>query len=309
VTTSAHVLRLATRGSALALAQTRLAADALRSASPGLTVEVVEVSTRGDQDRSTPLRVLGGEGVFVGAVRDAVIEGRADIAVHSLKDVPTAAVEGLTIAAMLERGDPRDVFLGRHGARLADLPAGARVGTSASRRVAILRALRPDLLAVDIRGNVETRISKLRAGEYDGIILAAAGLDRLGRLEEATQAFEARAFLPSPGQGVIALECRADDVATIVMLREIDHASTRAAAEAERGVLASLGTGCDLAVGAYGEVDGDLVTVRAMVGGDTTGAAPVFGEATGRGGEASSVGRGLGDRLKAAYAEAGGVIA
>src|SRR5690606_9613395 len=143
--TSTSTLRLATRGSALALAQTELAAEAIRAAAPDLAIEVVEVSTQGDQDRVTPLRILGGQGVFVGAVRDALLDGRADIAVHSLKDVPTVAAEGLTIGAMLERADPRDVFVGREGRRLAELPPGARVGTSASRRLALLRALRPDL--------------------------------------------------------------------------------------------------------------------------------------------------------------------
>ncbi|MEX2373941.1 MAG: hydroxymethylbilane synthase, partial [Dehalococcoidia bacterium] len=242
-------IRLASRASALALAQVALTADALRAQvlrqaqdERGLEVDVVEVTTKGDRDRETSLRVLGGQGVFVGAVRDAVLEGRADAAVHSLKDVPTTPADGLVIAAMLERADPRDVFVGRDGARLADLPAGARVGTSASRRVAILRALRPDLEYVEIRGNVDTRIAKVNAGEYDGAMLAAAGLARLGRLSEATQVFEAEAFLPSPGQGVIALECRADDEATRALLAQADHAPSRAAVEAERGVLAALGT-------------------------------------------------------------------
>jgi hydroxymethylbilane synthase len=209
---------------------------------------------------------------------------------------------------MLERGDPRDVFVGRDGRRLAELAEGARVGTSASRRVAILRALRPDLVAAEIRGNVDTRIAKVVAGEYDGVILAAAGLDRLGRLSEATQVFEAEAFLPSPGQGVIALECRSDDDATRALLDAVDHVASRAAVEAERGVLAALGTGCDLAVGAYGQVQGDLVTVRAMIGGDREGTEPVFGDATGPAGAAEALGRGLGTRLKDAYEERHGAL-
>lgn len=294
-------IRLATRGSALALAQTQMAADALRAHDPSVEVEVVEVSTRGDRDQTTSLRVLGGQGVFVGAVRDAVLEGRADAAMHSLKDVPTTPEPGLTIAAMLERGDPRDVFVGRDGRRLADLPEGSLVGTSASRRIALVRALRPDLRIGEIRGNVDTRIAKVNAGDYDGAVLAAAGLDRLGRLSEASQLFDAEAFLPSPGQGVIALECRADDEATLALLRAIDHAPSRAAVEAERGVLAALGTGCDLAVGAYGRVDGDLLSVRAMLGGDREGTEPVFGDATGPLTDAETLGRGLGERLKQAY--------
>ncbi len=301
-------IRLATRGSALALAQATMAADALRATDPSVEVEIVEVSTRGDQDRVTSLRVLGGQGIFVGAVRDALLEGRADAAVHSLKDVPTTPAPGLTLGAMLERGDPRDVFVGREGRRLADLPPGARVGTSASRRVALVRALRPDLEVAEIRGNVDTRIAKVVAGDYDGAILAAAGLARLGRLGEATQFFEAEAFLPSPGQGVIALECRAGDEPTLALLRAIDHAASRAAAEAERGVLAALGTGCDLAVGAYGRIDGDLLSVRAMLGGDRDDTEPVFGEATGGVGSAEELGRGLGDRLKDAYESKYGAI-
>ncbi|MCB9484257.1 MAG: hydroxymethylbilane synthase [Dehalococcoidia bacterium] len=301
-------IRLATRGSALALAQTNMAADALRAADPNIEVEVVEVSTQGDQDRITSLRVLGGQGIFVGAVREALLDSRADVAVHSLKDVPTTPAPGLTLGAMLERGDPRDVFVGRDGRRLAELPAGARVGTSASRRIALVRALRPDLEVAEIRGNVDTRIAKVNGGDYDGAILAAAGLDRLGRLGEASQVFEAEAFLPSPGQGVIALECRADDDAALALLRAIDHAATRAAAEAERGVLAALGTGCDLAVGAYGRIDGDLLSVRAMLGGDRDGTEPVFGEATGGLTAAEELGRGLGERLKTAYESTYGAL-
>lgn len=296
-----HRIRLATRGSALALTQTEMAAAAIRALDPSVEVEVVEVSTKGDQDQTTSLRILGGQGIFVGAVREAILDGRADAAVHSLKDVPTTPAPELTLAAMLERGDPRDVFVGRDGRRLADLPEGSRVGTSASRRVALLRALRPDLEVAEIRGNVDTRIAKVMAGDYEGAVLAAAGMQRLGRLDEATQLFDAGAFLPSPGQGVIALECRTDDDATFALLRSIDHAHTRAAVEAERGVLAALGTGCDLAVGAYARIDGDLLTVRAMLGGDREGTEPVFGEATGPSSDAEKLGRGLGDHLKVGY--------
>lgn len=294
-------LRLATRGSALALAQTEIATATIQQASPGTDTTIVEISTQGDQDRTTPLRVLGGQGIFVGAVRDALLDGRADVAVHSLKDVPTVPAPGLVIAAMLERADPRDIFVGHDGRRLAALPAGARVGTSASRRVALLRALRPDIEVVDIRGNVDTRIRKVVEGEYDGAILAAAGLSRLNRLDDASQIFEAEAFLPSPGQGVIALECRADDEATVSLLRSVDDAPTRAAATGERGVLTTLGTGCNLAVGAYGRVDGDLLTVRAFLGGDRDGTEPLFGDAAGNPSDAEAVGRGLGEQLKAAY--------
>ncbi len=304
--TAATPVRCATRGSALALAQVELVIAALRAHHASLDVPIIEITTQGDRDRVTPLTVLGGQGVFAAAVREAVFDGRAEIAVHSLKDVPTTPVEGLTIAAILERADPRDAFVGSDGRRLAALPAGARIGTSASRRIAMIRALRPDLLPVEIRGNVDTRLAKLAAGDYDGILLAAAGLARLGRIDEATQLFEAREFLPSPGQGAIAVECRTDDEATRALLARIDHAATRAAVTAERGVLAALGSGCDLAVGAYAEIDGDLITLRAMLGGDVEGEAPVFGEGTGRVTDAEGLGRGLGERLREGYATAGG---
>ena len=301
-----QTLRCASRGSALALVQVALATEALRGVAPGLDVPVIEITTQGDRDRVTPLTQLGGQGVFAAAVREAVLDGRADIAVHSLKDVPTTPVEGLTIAAILERADPRDAFVGSGGRRLAELPDGARIGTSASRRIAMIRAIRPDLVPVEIRGNVDTRLAKLAAGEYDGILLAAAGLTRLGRIEEATQLFEAREFLPSPGQGAIAIECRTDDEATRAILAQIDHAATRAAVTAERGVLAALGAGCDLAVGAFAEIDGELLTLRAMLGGDVEGEAPVFGEATGRASDPEGLGRGLGERLHEGYTGAGG---
>lgn len=293
-------LRLATRASALALVQARLAAGAIRAAHPDVAVELVEVTTRGDSDQATPLHAMGGEGVFVAAVRDAVREGRADVAVHSLKDMPSATVPELVIGAMLERADPRDVFVGRGGRRLRDLPAGARVGTSATRRAAILRAMRPDLQIVEIRGNVDTRLAKVERGEYDGAILAAAGLLRLGRLDEASEIYEAQAFLPSPGQGVIALECRTDDGVTCALLGAVNHGPTRVAATAERAVLAALGAGCELGVGAYAQREGDLLTVRAMLAPSEGDGAPVFGDATGRPSEAEALGRGLGERLKVA---------
>ena len=215
--TTSHpaTLRAATRGSALALVQTELAATALRALDPALVVENVEVRTEGDRDRSTPLSVLGGRGIFVRAVEEALLDGRADIAVHSLKDMPTTQLPGLTLAAVLPRADLRDALVAREGRRLADLPPGARVGTSSRRRVALLRALRPDVEAVEIRGNVDTRLRKVAEGEYDAAVLAAAGLERLGRISEATELFEPERFLPAPGQGAIVVQCRADDTATL----------------------------------------------------------------------------------------------
>ncbi len=297
--TAPRRLRLATRGSALALAQASLVADALRGAAARIEVEFVRVQTEGDADRVTPLSVLGGRGVFVRGVEDALLEGRADIAMHSLKDVPTAPVDGLTLGAMLRRADPRDALVASHGRPLAALPAGARIGTSSQRRAALLHALRPDLDVVELRGNVDTRLRRVADGDLDAVVLAAAGLERLGRLAEATQLFEAMEFLPAPGQGVIAVECRADDLDTLALLRLVDDAPTRVAADAERGFLAALGTGCTLPVGAYAQVDGDLVALRAMLARDD-GGAPLFGDASGAIAAAASIGRGLGERLQAA---------
>lgn len=291
-------LRLATRGSQLAMAQSDIAADALRAADPTLEVEYVLVRSEGDIDRTSPLHQIGGRGVFVRAVEQALLDGRADIAMHSLKDVPTAPVEGLTLAAILTRGDPRDVLVASGGRRLAELPSGARVGTGSVRRRLLLRALRPDLDVVEIRGNVDTRISKVASGEYDAVVIAAAGLDRLGRLDEATQVFEALEFLPSPGQGAIAVQCREDDADTVERLLAVDDPGTRAAVEAERGFLAELGAGCTRPVGAYGQIDGDLVALRAMLG-DDAGEHARFGDAAGPSADGADLGRGLAQQLLA----------
>ena len=295
-------LRLATRGSRLARAQSDLAADALRAADPALDIEYVLVRTEGDADRTSPLHQIGGRGVFVRAVELALLDGRADIAMHSLKDVPTAPVEGLTLAAIMTRGDPRDVLVASGGRRLAELPAGARVGTSSVRRRLLLQVLRPDIDIVEIRGNVDTRLGKVASGEYDAVVLAAAGLDRLGRLGEATQIFEALEFLPSPGQGAIAVQCREDDADIIERLLAIDDAGTRAAVEAERGFLAELGAGCSLPVGAFAQVDGDLVALRAMLGTDAqsgTAEHARFGDAAGPAADGAELGRGLAQQLLA----------
>jgi len=295
-------LRLATRGSALAIAQSDLVSAALRVGSPDLDVEYVRITTEGDADRTTPLSVLGGRGVFVRGVEEALLRGEADIAVHSLKDMPTEDAPGLVIGAVLERADPRDAFVGSQGRRLAELPSGARVGTSSQRRRALLQAMRPDLEIVELRGNVDTRLRKVADGEVDGAVLAAAGLVRLGRIGEATQIFEAMEFLPAPGQGAIAVECRADDTATLVLLAALEHAATRAAVDAERGFLAALGSGCTLPVGAYAQVDGELVALRAMIA-DVDGRAPIFADASAPIAQAATLGHGLGEQLRDAAAQ------
>ncbi len=231
-------LRLGTRGSALAVGQSELVADALRA--NGHDVELVRIRTGGDVETGS-LASLGGLGVFAAELRRAILDGRVDFAVHSLKDLPTAAVPGLTIAAVPAREDPRDVLCGRDGATLATLPAGATVGTGSPRRVAQLRAQRPDLRYVDVRGNVGTRLARVAEGDLDAVVLAAAGLRRLGLERHVTDLL---GILPAPGQGALALECRLDDAGVIGALAELDDADTRAAVEAERAVLAGLGGGC-----------------------------------------------------------------
>jgi hydroxymethylbilane synthase len=243
-------IRLGTRASLLALTQSRWVAERL-SVAVGREVELVEVTTTGDRD-DAPLAQLGGTGVFVSALREALLDGRIDLAVHSLKDLPTGPARGLVLAAVPLREDPRDVVVARDGLTLGELPVGSRVGTGSPRRAAQLHALGLGLEIVDIRGNVDTRIRKVREGAYDAVLLARAGLARIGRLEEATEVLDPLQMLPAPGQGALALETRDDHVATEVAV--LDDARTRAAVTAERAVLATLEGGCAAPVGALAEV-------------------------------------------------------
>lgn len=291
------LLRIATRASRLALVQTHHVAEALRTRHPQLIVNIVEITTEGDRDRSTPLNILGGRGVFVKAVEDALLDGRADVAVHSLKDVPTENVPDLMIAAIPERADPRDVLVASEGRVLSALPPGAQIGTSSRRRTVLLRALRPDLVISDVRGNVETRLAKVHNGELDGVVLAAAGLARLDILSEVTQFFDEMEFLPAPGQGALGIQCRSDDQHTRALLVPLDDLNTRHAIDAERSLLAALGTGCLLPVGAYASVNEDLLTLRGMLAADDD-TLPHFGDATGTVSEARTIGHRLGKRLQ-----------
>jgi hydroxymethylbilane synthase len=288
-------LRIATRGSLLARRQADLALGALRAAHPSLRLEVVVVATTGDRDRRTPLGDLAGRGVFVDGLRKAVLAGQADAAVHSLKDVPTASVDGLTLAAVLERGDARDAFVGAAGLRLRELAPGAKVGTSSTRRLAQVAAARPDLVVVPLRGNVDTRLAKVADGEMNGAVLAAAGLERLGRLGGA-ELLDPAEFVPAPGQGAIALECRASDAETVGVLAVIDHATTRAAVTAERAFLGAQGRNCSLPVGAYAiAVDGRL-DLRGTLAGTPAAAKTVSGPIEG----AWELGDSLGREMRAA---------
>jgi hydroxymethylbilane synthase len=244
-------LRLATRGSALALAQSRLVADGLRAAWPELRVELVTVLTEGDRRRDVPAATLGGKGIFTAAVQQAVLDGRADLAVHSAKDLPAAQVPGLVLAAVPERDDPRDVLLGRSRlAGLDDLGPGARVGTGSPRRVALLRWLRPDLELVPLRGNVDSRVRRVSGGGLDAVVLAGAGLRRLGLAGEAAVPLDPETFTPAPGQGTLAVEAREDDTRTLGLLSALTHRPSRVALRAERSFLRRLGGSCTLPAGA-----------------------------------------------------------
>ena len=241
-------LRVGTRRSALALAQAQGVAAELSAL--GTDPQLVPVTTEGDRSTAAVAQ-LGGTGVFVNALRDQLLAGQIDVAVHSLKDLPTAPAIGLTIAAVPRREDPRDVLVSRDGHTLESLPAGARIGTGSPRRTALLRALRRDLDVVAVRGNVDTRLGLVQRGELDAIIVARAGLARLGRLDAVTETLDVDRILPAPGQGALAIECRAEDTAVIDVLAQLDDASTRAAVTAERAVLATLRAGCTAPVGAH----------------------------------------------------------
>lgn len=244
-------LRLGTRGSALAVAQSGQVADSLRALGHDVVLE--RIRTGGDVEQGSLTR-LGSLGVFAAELRTALLEGRCDFAVHSLKDLPTTSVHGLVIAAVPRRADARDALCARDGLTLAGLPTGATVGTGSPRRVAQLRALRPDLRFVDVRGNVGTRLARVADGDLDAVVLAAAGLERLGLTDHIT---EVLGILPAPGQGALALECRADNPALVAELAALEDPATREAVDAERAVLAGLGGGCAAPIAAWGR-DGEL---------------------------------------------------
>jgi hydroxymethylbilane synthase len=265
-------VRIGTRPSALAMAQTGLVAERLRAA--GHSCELVEISTTGDRS-AAPVAELG-VGVFVSALREALVRGEVDVAVHSYKDLPTAPDRRLHLAAVPLREDPRDALVARDGMVLGELPPGARIGTGSPRRKAQLDALGLGLEVVAIRGNVDTRIGKVRSGELDGVVVAAAGLARLGRIDEATELLDPLQMLPAPAQGALAVECRIDDLELARSLAAaLDDEATRAAVVAERAVLATLEAGCSAPIGALADIVSDLdddgrvidqVSLRAVVG-------------------------------------------
>jgi hydroxymethylbilane synthase len=269
VTTAARVVRLGTRASRLARWQAAHIGEALRGRHAGLACAEIPLTTEGDRDDRTPLPEIGGKGVFTEALEAALRAGEIDVAVHSLKDVPVEGAPGLVLAALCCRSDPRDVVIARDGGTLATLPRGARVGTCATRRSAQLLALRPDLALAPLRGNVDTRVRKAFAGEYDAIVIAAAGVLRLGLADAVTEYLPLERVLPAPGQGALAVQCRGDDADVVALLRALDDPDVRAATEAERGFLEGLGGGCAAPIAAHARVDqtpaGRRLVVRGLV--------------------------------------------
>ncbi|MDE2842293.1 MAG: hydroxymethylbilane synthase [Chloroflexota bacterium] len=260
-----NVVRVGTRASALARLQTDIVLEQLRPLHPDLEFQVVTVTTHGDANATAPLAGMG-LGVFVKEIEQQLLSGQLDMAVHSLKDMPTLLPDGLTLASLLPREDPRDVLVNVYGCPLEQLPQGTRVGTSSPRRQSQLLKRRPDLEVVPIRGNVETRLRKAGGEECEGAVLAAAGLLRLGLGDRITEYLSPQSFVPPPGQGILAVETRAGDDRMVGILKTIDHASTRYAATAERAFLERLGGGCQVPVGAYAQSDGDLMNLTVFLG-------------------------------------------
>jgi hydroxymethylbilane synthase len=256
---SGQAIRLGTRGSVLALRQADLVAERLRPLAPGCPVEIVPIRTSGDRLAHVSLAEFGGKGLFVKELEEALLDGRVDLAVHSLKDLPAELPEGLCLGAFPPRGDPRDVLVSRTSGGIEGLPGGARVGTGSLRRRVLLRSVRPDLTVETIRGNVDTRLRRLSEGAYDAIVVAAAGLERLGLAPENASPLDPGEFLPAVGQGILAVEARAEDRPLLELLRGVDHRETRWQAEAERAFLRRLGASCHTPVAAHARVlDGEL---------------------------------------------------
>ncbi len=266
------MIRIATRKSPLARWQAGHVADLLRARDPALEVQLHEVVTRGDRILEVPLAQVGGKGLFVKEIEDALLAGQAEVAVHSMKDLPAELAPGLTVGAVPEREDPRDALVAPRAGTLAALPTGARVGTSSLRRGAQLRAIRPDLRIEVVRGNVETRLRKALEGPsassgqgLDAVVLAHAGLKRLGLAAHVTYVFPPEEMLPAVAQGALALEARAGDGSTLERLAALEHAPTRVRVEAERGFLERIQGGCQIPVAAHATVDGETVLLRALV--------------------------------------------
>jgi hydroxymethylbilane synthase len=258
-------LTIGTRGSKLALWQTEHVRDTLLRRRPHLTVDYVRITTKGDAITDRPLAAIGRNSLFVAEIEDALRSGRIHLAVHSAKDLPSTLADDMRIAAFLSRADPRDALVSRGGG-LADLPPGAKIGTSSPRRACQLRAVRPDVQLLDIRGNVDTRLEKLHRGEFDAIVLAAAGLERLGLSHHVTQFFSADEMVPAVAQGALAIEVCTADPAIEALIAPLADAATTDAVVAERAFLASMGAGCNAPLAAHATISGDTLTLTALIG-------------------------------------------
>lgn len=288
------MIRIGTRGSRLALVQ----AGAVGAALAGRPSRLVTIRTEGDRLADARLAAIGGKGLFVREIEEALLRDEIDVAVHSLKDLPAEAPAGLVLAAFLPRADARDVLVTRQPATLATLARGARVGTSSPRRRALVLARRPDLAVEPIRGNVDTRLGKLAAGGFDAVVLAAAGLDRLGVTPEHVSPLDPEEFVPAVGQGIIAVQARAADATTLAALREIDDHATRVCATAERAYLARLGASCHTPMAAHARLAGDTVHVHAIVAGED-GRRVLRASGSAAAADAERLGRELAERLLA----------
>ncbi|GAB2928596.1 hydroxymethylbilane synthase [Rheinheimera gaetbuli] len=293
-----NLIRIATRKSALALWQAEYVKAELLRHHPQLNVELVPMSTQGDKILDTPLAKIGGKGLFVKELEQAMLDGRADIAVHSMKDVPVEFPPGLMLHTICPRENPQDAFVSNQFKSLAELPQGAVVGTSSLRRQCQLKALRPDLTVRDLRGNVNTRLARLDNGEYAAIILAAAGLIRLGFEARIASLLPVALSLPANGQGAVGIECRSDDIAVQQLLAPLEHALTRSCVLAERAMNRKLQGGCQVPIGAYAEISGDSLWLRGLVGA-VDGSEIIRHELRGPVAEAEQLGTALAEHLLA----------
>ncbi|WP_413505082.1 hydroxymethylbilane synthase [Serratia grimesii] len=292
------IIRIATRQSPLALWQAHYVQQRLMASHPGLQVELVPMVTRGDIILDTPLAKVGGKGLFVKELELALLDGRADIAVHSMKDVPVDFPDGLGLVTICERDDPRDAFVSNRFDSLDQLPHGSIVGTSSLRRQCQLRERRPDLIVRDLRGNVGTRLAKLDNGDYDAIILAVAGLNRLGLEQRIRSPLSPEECLPAVGQGAVGIECRLDDETTRALLAPLNHTATEIRVRAERAMNTHLEGGCQVPIGSYAELNGDSLWLRALVG-SPDGSQMVRGERRGPAALAEQMGVELAEELLA----------
>lgn len=304
-------LIIATRGSMLALWQANHIKDCIEKRHPGVKAELIKIRTTGDKITDVPLAMVGGKGLFVKEIEEALLDGGADLAVHSLKDVPTEFPDGLALTAITRREDPRDALISNGKKRLAELPDGAKIGSSSLRRRCQLLKVRPDLNIVNLRGNLDTRIKKVEAGQFDAIILASAGMNRLGWENRIAERISTDILLPAIGQGALGIETRVDDAETNGLLEFLNHRDTSVAVRAERAMLKKLEGGCQVPIAAYGEVDGDNLRLRGLVG-SIDGETLITDEVKGNTADAESLGvklaetlldRGAGEILEEVYGQ------